>query len=81
MSGGGIFSTFASGGEQFVGRDQGPPTPGSRPAARPTAGAPPGATPPLPQPAVEPDVAFSESDGTLTAQVTLPEGALQLQAE
>ena len=79
MSSGGIYSTFSSAGEQFIGRDQGPPAPAETPGR---AGTPPGGPPaaPLPQPAVEPDVSFTESAGLLTAEVTLPDGTLQLQA-
>ncbi|WP_395728326.1 ATP-binding protein [Nakamurella sp.] len=78
MSGGGILGTFTAGGEEFVGRaDVAPQAPA--PPNAPEPGNPPGAAPPLPQPAVEPVVRFSESDGQLTAQVTVPPGVLQLQ--
>lgn len=79
MSGGGIFSTFTAGGEEFVGRPDAA-TPGPARPSAPAPGSPPDAAPRLPQPVVEPDIAFSEVDGTLTAQVTLPEGVLALQA-
>ena len=49
-------------------------------AGGPTPGVPPAVPPALPQPAVEPDVAFSEADGLLVAQVSLPDGTLELQA-
>ena len=78
MSGSGVFSSFSSDGAQYVGRDPGPPEPGS--PAGPAAGRPQGAPPTLPQPAVEPEVSFSETGGLLVAQVTLPDGSLQLQA-
>ncbi|ACV80948.1 HAMP domain-containing sensor histidine kinase [Nakamurella multipartita] len=79
MSGGGIFSTFTAGGQEYVGRPDAAPQEQTPPTA-PTPGNPPGGAPPLPQPAVEPEVAFTESAGQLTAQVTLPGGTLQLQA-
>ncbi|WP_420123975.1 HAMP domain-containing sensor histidine kinase [Nakamurella sp.] len=79
MSGGGIFSSFTADGAEYIGRPDAAPPAQARPVPAP--GNPPAATPPLPQPAVEPDVAFSEAAGTLTAQVTLPGGVLQLQAE
>ena len=78
MSGSGVFSSFTSNGEQFVGRDAGPL--GTGPAGGPTPGVPPAVPPALPQPAVEPDVAFSEADGLLVAQVSLRDGTLELQA-
>ena len=78
MSGGGISSSFAADGTEYIGRPDAAPLAQVRPVPAP--GNPPAATPPLPQPAVEPDVAFNEADGTLTAQVTLPGGVLQLQA-
>lgn len=80
MSGGGIFSTFTAGGKEFVGRPDAATAVPARPSA-PTPGSPPDAAPPLPQPIVEPDVAFSEAGGALTARVTLPEGVLALLAD
>ena len=77
MSGGGMSSSFAAGGVEFVGRADADPL---GPPGGPAAGTPPGSAPPLPQPAAEPAVLFSESDGLLTAEVTLPDGILRLQA-
>ena len=69
LAGGGVFSTFTSGDQQFIGRDteSPPPRPGN-PAQRP----------PKPTPTVAPTVAFSDGDGRLTATVGLRDGTLVL---
>ncbi len=70
LAGNGVFSSFATGGEQFIGHDNGPPP---QPA-----GGNRGARPGKPVPAVSPMVSFSESDGRLNAKVTLRDGVLTL---
>ncbi len=70
MAGAGIFSSFESGNQEFIGRDSEPPPrqPGGSPSPRPA----------KPAPAVAPTVNFAETDGRMTATVTLPNGTLTL---
>ncbi len=70
LAGGGVFSSFSSGNQDFIGRDTEPPP--QRPAANP------GQRPPRPAPAVAPTVTFSDKDGRLTATVGLRSGTLVL---
>lgn len=69
LAGGGVFSTFTSGRQQFIGRaSEQPGPPGARGGPRP----------PRPTPAVNPTVNFTEVDGQLSASVTLQNGTLTL---
>ena len=70
LTGGGVFSSFTSGNQQFIGRDADPvgPPPGGRPGPRPQ----------RPIPAVAPTVTFNDADGRLTATVGLRSGTLVL---
>ncbi|MET3807657.1 signal transduction histidine kinase [Nakamurella sp. UYEF19] len=71
LAGNGVFSTFTSGRQEYIGRDNGPP------AAGPGRGGG-GPHPAKPVPTVTPAIVFSESDGQLIAQVALPDGQLML---
>ena len=73
MTGNGVLGLFNSGGNQYIGQDQGPPPGGPGGAAdRPRPG--------KPVPVVAPTVSVAETNGQMIATVTLPTGTLTLSA-